>query len=194
MNTLLRVTQKFDSTLNSLRFVRKHFLIILILGLIAGLGRAAQLRAFGAIAPWLDTFLEITIQTARILIFLFSLGLTNVKKGITRFVSVFSFETGTSKNWKSAWAKLKTEWVAVTLNMAAFLFISFLINLMIDHIAYETCLYLTLKRDGLLSADSSEWAIILFFKNISVIPFTLVFNATLLLWFANRLPQHVREA
>ncbi|MCE6992132.1 hypothetical protein [Dyadobacter sp. CY323] len=194
MAILPDLSQKLSWTLHSLRFIKKHLLLILFLGLVAGLGRAAQLRAFGPISPMLDTFLEIVIQTARILIFLFSLGLTNIKKGINRFLKIFSPQTSDRPNWKTALTILKQQWIAVVLNISAFMVIAFLINLLIDHIAYETCLYATLRADGIISSDSSEWSIILFLKNISIIPLTLVFNATLLLWFVNRVPQQVSKA
>ena len=61
------------------------------------------------------------------------------------------------------------------------------INLLIDLLAYETCLYLTLKKEGILVDTSSEWTILLFFKNILVIPFTLVFETVFLLWVTNKL-------
>ena len=59
-------------------------------------------------------------------------------------------------------------------------------NLLIDHLAYETCLYLALRYNGILVDTSSEWTILLFFKNISVIPFTLVFETIVLLWLTNK--------
>jgi hypothetical protein len=72
-------------------------------------------------------------------------------------------------------------------NMVIYLLIALLINKLIDYAAYQTCLYAKLKTHSIISADSSEWVIILFFKNLSVIPFTLIFNAVFLLWVTNKM-------
>ena len=72
--------------------------------------------------------------------------------------------------------KLKKQWLAVLLNTIGFLLIAWAINYLIDLLAYKTCLYLTLKKEGILAASSSEWAILLFFKNLSVIPFYVDFR------------------
>ena len=93
--------------------------------------------------------------------------------------------------WKTAAGKLKKQWAAVLLNTRVFLLITWLINFLIDLLAYQTCLYLTLKSDGILAASASEWTILLFFKNLSVIPFTLVFDAVFLLWIADRLQSRI---
>ncbi|SKB71364.1 hypothetical protein [Dyadobacter psychrophilus] len=185
--TDLRTT--LDWTHHSLYFLRKHFLVILTLGLIAGLGRAAQLKAFGEISSTLHFVLEMIIQSARMLIFLFALGVTNIRSGIKRTVAIFSVKKDSSQKRKLALEKFKLHWKRMLWNLGAFLIISFLINLFIDHIAYETCMYISLRERGLLHANASEWTIILLLKNLSVIPLTLVFNAMCLLWFINRLPE-----
>jgi hypothetical protein len=194
MAILKKLIENLDWTLITLRFIRKHLLVILCLGLIAAFGRAAQLRAFGEIPYWLHTVLEVVIQSARILIFLFALGLTHVKKGFGRFIIVLTPGKASLKNWTTAWITLRKHWLAVLLNLLSFGLIAFLMNLFIDHIAYQTCLYAQLQREGFISGSTSEWSLILFIKNISVIPLTLVFNATLLLWFTDKLPHQIRKA
>ena len=42
----------------------------------------------------------------------------------------------------------------------AYLLIAWAINFLIDQLAYETCLYLNMQNRGILSADASEWTII----------------------------------
>jgi hypothetical protein len=81
----------------------------------------------------------------------------------------------------------KKYWLLILINFVCFLLIAATINYLIDLLAYETCLYLKLTEDGILSPSSSEWTILLFFKNLSVIPFTLVFEAVFLLWLTNKL-------
>lgn len=188
MKNITELSTTLEWTQHSLRFLKKHFLVILSLGLIAGLGRAAQLKAFGEISATLHLVLEVIIQSARILIFLFALGVTNVLSGLKRVAAIFSVKKDSSQMRRAALGKFRMHWKRMLWNLCAFLIISFLINLFIDHIAYETCMYISLQERGILYADASEWTIILFLKNLSVIPFTLVFNAMCLLWFVNRLP------
>jgi hypothetical protein len=72
------------------------------------------------------------------------------------------------------------------MSMVIYLLIAWVINLLIDYTAYQTCLYYKLKVNRIISEGASEWVIILFFKNLSVIPLTLIFNAVFLLWITGR--------
>ncbi|MCF0062534.1 hypothetical protein MUK70_01730 [Dyadobacter chenwenxiniae] len=188
MKNMTDLSTTLDWTQHSLRFLKKHFLVILSLGLIAGLGRSAQLSAFGDIPFAVDLALEVAIQSARILIFLFALGLTNVRSGFKRTAAVFSMKKDSSQKRRQALTKFKLHWKKMLWNLGAFLIMSFLINLFIDHVAYETCMYISLRERGILHSNAPEWTIILFLKNLSVIPLTLVFNAMCLLWLINKLP------
>lgn len=184
-----KLSSRLDWTLHSVQFFRNHFLTIFGLGLFAALGRATQIGAFGQISSGSNILLEVVVETARLLIFLYALGLTNVRTGIAKLVTVLTDKRSRRQNWQLARQKLRLQWAVLLLNLVAFLFIALLINRLIDHIAYQTCLYVTLRAGKLISEQASEWTIILFFKNISVIPFTLIFNALFLLWLINRLPK-----
>ena len=186
-----KIAKTLDWTLYTIRFCQHHFLFIFSLGLIAAFGRAIQLRAFGPVSPTAHVLLEIVVEFARILIFLYALGFTNVRKGIGRVVQFVTNKQGRKQHWRLAMQTLRSKWGALLINFLAFLVIAFMFNVLINHIAYETCLYITLQARQLISDQTSEWAIILFFKNISVIPFTLIFNALFCLWLVNRLPKAV---
>ncbi|MBD2703120.1 hypothetical protein IC229_20905 [Spirosoma sp. BT702] len=189
MNVAPKSLKALDWTVQTIRFCQHHFLFIFSLGLIAAFGRAIQLRAFGPVSPTAHVLLEVVIESARILIFLYALGFTNIRKGVVRLTQLVTNKTGRRQNWRLAMQTLRTKWLSLLANFVAFLVIAFLFNVLINHIAYETCLYITLKARQLISDQTSEWAIILFFKNISVIPFTLIFNALFCLWLVNRLPK-----
>ena len=178
---------KLTALNNTIYFIKKHFLVILGLGLISAFGRVIQLGGFGQIPGWLNTVLEIIVESSRILLFLFVLGLANVKKGILRIRDLFIKKDMWRSNWNVSIQKIKKQWLSVLLNLAAFLIIAAMFNYLIDQLAYQTCLYLSLKENGILVDSSSEWAILLFFKNLSVIPFTLVFETLLILWIAGKL-------
>ena len=187
MTQLRALSNKFNWLLTSVVFFRDHYKTILALGLIAAFGRVIQLGAFGKISTLANIFLEAGIETSRILLFLYVLGLSNIRLGAAHIKHFFIKKSNRYLFKKLAWQRLKTEWPAVILNLAGFLSIAWVSNYLIDLLAYETCLLLTLKKDGILAASSSEWTIILFFKNLSVIPLTLVFNGIFLLWITNKL-------
>ena len=187
MNLLFYICDKFNLLNNTLHFYRKHFIVIIGLGLIAAFGRVIQLEAFGQIAAWYNIVLEVVIESSRILLFLYVLGLANVKNGVIYAKHLFSNKYNRKASWSIAIHKLKKQWLSVFVSIIGFLLIAWCINYLIGLLAYETCLYLNLKNDGILSQSSSEWTILLFFKNLTVIPFTLIFDAILILWLSNRL-------
>lgn len=172
---------------NTLYFFKKHFLTIMGFGFIAALGRVIQLGGFGQISTGMNIFLEVVVESARILIFLYVLGLANIKNGVLRIKQILTDKDNRKKLLSIAIHKLKKQWFLVSLNIVGFLLIASTINYLIDLLAYETCLYLSLKTDGILAESSSEWTILLFFKNLTVIPLTLIFDTVLLLWLANKL-------
>jgi hypothetical protein len=157
------------------------------LGLIAALGRVIQLGGFGEITNWMNIVLEVVIESARILLFLYVLGLANIRSGLLRIKHLLTDKDNRKKLLTTTIQKLKKQWFSISLNLIGFLLIAWAINYLIDLLAYETCLYLTLKKDGILADSSSEWTILLFFKNLTVIPLTLIFDAILLLWLSNKL-------
>lgn len=180
-------SDKWSLLNNTVYFFKKHFLTIIGLGLIAALGRVIQLGGFGQITSWMNVILEVVVESARILLFLYVLGLANVKNGVLRIKHLLTHKDDRKKLLTTAIQKLKRQWFLVCLNIVGFLIIASIINYLIDLLAYETCLYLSLKTDGILAESSSEWTILLFFKNLTVIPLTLIFDTVLLLWLANKL-------
>ena len=187
MASLIRIFKKSDWVIQAFLFFKSHFIIILGLGLIAAFGRAAQLGAFGPVSSSFHFLLEIIIQSARLLIFVYTLGFTNVKTGLMRIKKVVTTKTAWKENWHIAGKKMKKEWLSLLTSFVIYLLIALVINKLIDYTAYQTCLYYKLKTNEIISNQASEWVIILFFKNISVIPFTLVFNALFLLWITNKI-------
>lgn len=185
MNSSVRIL-KNSSVIQTLLFFKNHFIFILGLGLIAAFGRAIQLGAFGPVTSAVYIGLEVIIELSRILIFVYSLGLTNVKRGTTRIKQLIISRNAWKENWQIARQKLRKEWSSLLASFIIYLLIAFIINALIDYAAYQTCLYYKLKTNEIISDTASEWVIILFFKNISVIPLTLIFNALFLLWITNK--------
>ncbi len=182
MKWLSNLNSKFNLLYGSIFFIKNHSLTIFSLGLVAALGRVIQLGGLGEIPPWANIVLEGVVETSRMLIFLFVLGIANIKRGAYQVKQLFTGRSNLKTYWSIVIKKLRTQWIQISLSFFGFLIIVVVINFLIDTLAYETCLYLTLKREGILVDTTSEWTILLFFKNIFVIPFTLVFETLLLLW------------
>lgn len=189
MTASLKWVNTLDWTLYTVRFIKHNFVIILALGLVAAFGRVIQLKAFGPVSPLSHSLLEIVIEACRIMLVFYVLGLANLKKGLLKIIYLFTYKQGRKQNWQAAVKTLRERWPALLANLAVFAGIALLLNLFIDHIAYQTCLLITLKSHQLFAQQSSAWTLILFFKNILVIPFTLVFEAVFFLWLTNRLPK-----
>ena len=193
MKLLTKTINQLDWLTTSLLFVKKHLLVISTLGLVAGVGRVIQLGGFGAISSSTHIVLEIIIESARVFLFLYVLGLSDIGKGLSRIKTFFVSNETRRSSVNAARHNLRKNWLGIILNLVAFSLIAVAINYVINLLAYETCLYLTLKADGILSPSSSEWTILLFFKNLSVIPLTVVFNAVFVLWLTNKMQTQITQ-
>jgi hypothetical protein len=187
MKALSTYLSKADLFLVVVSFIRHRWKALLLLGLIASCGRVIQLGAFGNVSTFVFIVLEIIIELSRVLICVYVLGLASIRQGIIRAIRLFSGKSDFRSSWQAAVQKLKTHWVNILFSFGGYAVIATGLNLMVDHLAYETCLLFTLKENGILAGDSSAWTIILFFKNISVIPFTLAFESILILWATNKI-------
>lgn len=194
MKIPLRLTEPLSWFLQTLSFLKKHAAVVLALGLVAAFGRVLQLGGFGRLTPGIHLVVEVAVESARLTLFLYVLGWASVPNGVRRVKRLFTDRAHRTQSLKTAWRFLKSYWFSVGLNVAGFLLVAAGLNYLIDALAYQTCLLLRLKQDGILTQTASEWTILLFFKNLSVIPFTLVFDALFLLWITStgqRRPQVV---
>jgi len=184
----LKSLSNFGLVKYSIEFFGRHFIFVFGAGLIAAVGRAIQLGARGEISGGLNLLLEIVIAVARISTFLLVIGEGNVGKGVQRVKTIFYLK---SDQWKligiTVIARLKLNWLALILNLLTYSAIAMIINFVIDKIAYNTNLLKTLQNSNILATGTTEWVLLLFFKNITVIPFTIIFNGFILLWLTNSL-------
>jgi hypothetical protein len=131
--------------------------------------------------------MEVIVETARLALFIYILGSASLKMGFARLSRVFKKSQRRSEEMKLAFVNFKRKWPILLLNLVVYLLIAWGINVLIDQLAYETCLYLTMQNRGILSSEASEWTIILFFKNLTVIPLTFIFNTLFVFYMTNRL-------
>ena len=190
MATILKTHNTLIWLYNSIHFFKNHFLIITGLRLIAAFGRSVQLGAFGQVSSVANIILEIIVEFARILIFLYVLGLSSLKKGLLRIEGLFTKKNNLRLNWNIAVRNMKTQWFPIAINITAFSIIALGINYVINFITYKTNLFLKLQTGGIISKSTSEWVLLLFFKNITVIPFTLIFCTIFFLWITNKFKIH----
>ena len=172
----------------SINFIAVHFLIIFGAGLIAAFGRAIQLGAVGEISGIANGLLEIIVASVRILTFLLVIGAGSISEGVRRVKSIFHLSR---PQWYSIWsvvlARLRVNWIGLIVNLLAYSAIAVIINFVIDKLVFNTDILKILQNYHILAPNTSEWVLLLFLKNISVIPFTIIFNGVILLWITNNL-------
>ena len=81
-------------------------MVIFALGLTAAVGRIIQLRAFGAISAQTNFLLEITIETTRIGLVLYVLGMANIKSGFIRISNLLKHKGERRKYGRIANSKI----------------------------------------------------------------------------------------
>jgi hypothetical protein len=152
------------------RFVAGHAGLVLGLSLVAALGRAIQLGGLGPVGAVPTAFLEVVVETARLVLFLGVIGLGRVGDGLKTVASAFSRPTG---GWRAGgrrvWARLRAEWRALIADIAGFGLIALLINAAIEAFAAP-----------------GAYPLIFLLKNLTVIPLTIVFECGLLLFMSGR--------
>jgi hypothetical protein len=178
---------QLDWLKTTMLFFKAHLPVIMSLGLVAGIGRVIQLGGFGAISGTVYLVLEVIIETARLLLVIYVVGSASIPVGISRIGKIFSRDSNRRQLAKRAVSSIRSKWKSLLMNFVLYLVIAWLINVFIDHIAYETCLYLTMRQHGILNDQTSEWTIILFFKNLTIIPLTLIFNTLFLFHVTNKM-------
>jgi hypothetical protein len=188
MNSSTLLSRRMFWLAYSLDFFKKHFPQIFGLGLIAGTGRVVQLGGFGSVGKLENILLELVIEGARLFLVIYIIGLANPALGLSRIKNFFTKGEKRKEFFRSTGAGFKKNWKSTIVSIVGFSIIAFALNFLIDALAYQTCLFLTLRSNGILDPSASEWTILLFFKNLSVIPFTLVFQTMFFLWLSGSIP------
>lgn len=168
------------------KFIRIHFATLLALGFIGSFGRVLQLGGFGEISPLFNSILEVVVQASRIFLFVYVLGEANLRKGWDQIIRFLSQKSARRQQLQSAIANLKQNRSVIIISLAGYGLLAILMNYLIEASAYQTCFLLHLKNSNILDSTASEWSMLLFMKNISVIPFTIIFETILILWISKK--------
>ncbi|MFD2523498.1 hypothetical protein [Emticicia soli] len=168
-------------------FIRKNAFWILGLGLIAGIGRFIQEGGSGAISSSTQIILDIGVNTARLLTVFIIIGKGSLQNGLSAIAKIFRL---TKAKWVSIWDNIKRNfsgnYLALLVNFIIYTLIAVIINIglfiLLDHTAFLEWL----KSNQLLSPFASKWPVLLLLKNISIIPFTLVFEVLIVSWIVEK--------
>jgi hypothetical protein len=168
-------------------YFKRNFILIILLGAVAGLGRFFQEGGYGQIGSSMHGILEVVINGARLLIILLIIGQGYMQIGFRNFTNIFSL---TKTNWHSIWANVKdnfsTNFLAILTNFIILIAIAGIFNILLFALFDYTSILEWLKSTTLISPTASKWPVLLFFKNISIIPFTLVFQTLFVMWIVER--------
>ena len=173
-NSLLQAL--FGVLTQSIRFYARYAIPIIGPGLLSSVGRAIQLGWSEYLSGMEYLLLELMVEAARVAIFLAVVGEGSFTAGVTAIKSVWN-----TAGYVSIWNNLKARWVAVIWSIAAFIIFACLVNLVINLIAHNDTVISAVRNLGFppTKDESLRFAVLFFLKNITIIPFTLVWMCCL---------------
>lgn len=168
-------------------YFKRNFILILSLGAVAGLGRFLQEGGYGEITPSMHGILEVVINGARLLMIFLVIGQGYMQAGFNNLTNLFSL---TKNDWSHVWATVKSNFannfLAILTNFIICIIMAIVFNIALFALFEYTAFLDWLKSSELLSPTASKWPVLLFFKNISIIPFTLIFETLFVMWIVER--------
>ena len=172
----------YDLIAWSFRFYGHNFLLLLGLMLVAALGRAFQMGAAGEISSGEYILLEIAVELSRVLLLILVIGEGNIKKGFQRCRRVFTMKKAEqTASWNTIVRNFKAYWPSLLWNAILFGILAFLTNYCIDWVANNQHVLAGLKEQHVLAASASANPVVFFLKNLTVIPFTIIFECGIFL-------------
>lgn len=176
----------------SLRLWLRYLGPITFLMLVAALGRAFQMKAAGPVSPFLYWFLEMLVAFARILTLLVIGGFGSIRQGGRNFIGILKMK---SQDWRQAGAAtMKTfshDWAVFLMSIIVFSCIAFVMNRSITLVAANDKFLQALKDNHILVQSASGMPVVFFLKNLTVIPFTMIFDVAIVLWLCGKLTKKV---
>ncbi|MFC5408086.1 hypothetical protein ACFPMF_02105 [Larkinella bovis] len=157
--------------------------------LFAALGRAIQMRVFGPVSPPVFYGLEVLVELARIVTILAIVGHGSLRQGYRQLARFFRW---TKSQWRdirgTVGATIRSQWPVLVTNLLFFSLLAFGFNKLNSLIVDQRPVYYGLKDFGLIHGDATRLPLFFFLKNLTVIPFTLLFEYGLFCWLAGKLP------
>ncbi|RRB07383.1 hypothetical protein [Larkinella rosea] len=176
-----------DLVVWAFRFWFRHFGVISFWMLFAALGRAVQMRFFGPISSPLSISLEVIVEVARIVTLLAIIGCGSLSAGIRKVAGIYR---SNRQQWSDFGRKMRLTlrqfWPVLLWNLLVFSLIAFGFNRVNGLLADHSAVLPFLKKTGVMQASATSMPIVFFLKNLTVIPFTLVFDYTLVRWLVDK--------
>lgn len=167
------IESRFAVLVESAALIRRHPVRFFGLGLVSAVGRSVQVGALGPLGAVTNVLLEVPVEGARIVLFLLALGGGSILRGSKRVRGWFGGhrDVGEPQPVAQSLDGRSVAWV-----FAAFLAIAAAANLMIYGVASG---WGPTVGDWLQLNDAGPTVLTLLLKNLTIIPFTLAFLATL---------------
>ncbi len=163
--------------------ITKNLLLVLVLILIPATGRIIQAHGFGPVARTTYWLLEIPVETSRVLFFLLLAGDGKISGGIHALGALLRLP---EEDWKiipntiiNSFKPHSVELIATT---TVFIVCILVFNYLIKYGAENPQLLSGLRQVSFLKLMNPQ-SLTLFFKNLTVIPLTIIFEV----WLALRL-------
>jgi hypothetical protein len=171
-----------------IRFYFAHLGLIIVICLFASVGRAIQMGVVGEVSSSWYITLEVIVALSRLTLLVAVIGKGNVLLGFRKISSVFrSKKEERKKGWSIVVERFKTHWLMILWNCLVFGLLAFLINHLIGYLSSLPELLSFLKENNLLHEDAAQTPVVFFLKNLTVIPFTLIFEYGIFLFLINRM-------
>ena len=167
------IDSRFSVLVESAALIRRHPVCFVALGLVSAVGRSVQVGALRQLGTVANVLLEVPVEGARIGLFLLALGGGSISRGSQRVRGWFGGHQDIDNQRPVA---QPLDGRSVGWAIAAFLAVAAGANLIIY--GFVSGAGPTLG-DWLQLGDAGPAVLTLFLKNVTIIPFTLVFLATL---------------
>jgi hypothetical protein len=132
--------------------------------------------------------LEFVVELARITTLLVIIGHGNLSNGIQKVVGIFRFSREQWSGFSRAVRRtFSQQWTVLLWNLLLFSLVAYAFNWANGVIADHSSVLLFLKDNGFMNESASGMPVFFFLKNLTVVPFTLVFDYILLRWLTGKL-------
>lgn len=172
----------------SIRFYFAHFGLIAAICFFAALGRAIQMGAIGEISSGWYITLEVIVALSRLTLLVAVIGKGKILQGFRKIRSIFrSKKEERKKGWRTVVERFKVYWLMILWNCLFFGLLAFLINSLIGYLASIPEVLSFLKENNVLHKNATQTPLVFFLKNLTVIPFTLIFEYGIFLLLIDRI-------
>jgi hypothetical protein len=157
-----------DILIWSIRFSLAHLPVIGGLSLLAAVGRAVQMGLVGPISPQLAWLLELLVEGSRIAVLLYVISRGSLRRG-----AHVEQQTATAVPARHRGRELG-------LGLLLFSAVALVVNAGAGYVSHHPSVLATLRGAGLgLRGEALGEAVRFFIKNLTIIPFTIIFMVRL---------------